>query len=47
MRHEPVTQRLSSSQGGHSVIKNMGGWLDDLGSGILVGKVYFGVLEKY
>ena len=30
-------------------VKNMGGggWLDSLGSGILVGKRYFGVLQKY
>ena len=26
------------SQGGHSIVKNMGGWLDSFGSGILVGK---------
>ena len=24
-----------------------GGWLDSLGSGILVGKKYFGVLQQY
>ena len=36
------------SQGGHSIVKNTGGgWLDSLGSGILVGKRYFGVLQKY
>ena len=35
------------SQGGHSVVKNTGGWLDSLGPGILVGKRYFGVLQKY
>ena len=33
--------------GGHSIVKNTGGWLDSLGSGILVGKRYFGVLQKY
>ena len=33
--------------GGHSIVKNMGGGnLDSLGSGILVGKRYFGVLQK-
>ena len=35
---------------GHSVVKNTrggGGWLDSLLSGILVGKRYFGVLQKY
>ena len=32
--------------GGHSIIKNTGGWLNSLGSGILVGKRYFGVLQK-
>ena len=35
------------SGGGHSVVKKRGGWLDSLGSGILVGKGYFGVLQKY
>ena len=34
------------AQGGHSMVKNTGGWLDSLGSGILVGKVYFGVLQN-
>ena len=29
------------------MVKNTGGWLDSLGSGILVGKRYFGVLQKY
>ena len=33
--------------GGHSIIKNTGGWLNSLGSAILVGKRYFGVLQKY
>ena len=34
--------------GGHSIVKNTGGgWLDSLGSGILVGKRYLGVLQKY
>ena len=35
--------------GGHSIVKNTegGGWLDSLGSGILVRKRYFGVLQKY
>ena len=33
--------------GGHSIVKNTGGgWLDSLRSGILVGKLYFGVLQK-
>ena len=32
--------------GGHSIVKNTGGWLDSLGSGILVGKRYFGVLQN-
>ena len=30
------------SQEGHSIVKHMGGWLDSLGSGILVGKINFG-----
>ena len=37
------------SQGGHSVVKirgGGGGLLNSLGSGILVGKKYFGVLQK-
>ena len=35
-------------QGGHSGVNNTGGGcLDSLGSGILVGKRYFGVLQKY
>ena len=27
---------------GHSIVKNMGGWLDSLGSGILVEKIFWG-----
>ena len=37
-------------RGDRSIVKNTGGgagWLDSLGSGILVGKRYFGVLQKY
>ena len=33
--------------GGHSRVKNTGRWLDSLGSRILVGKIYFGALQKY
>ena len=36
--------------GEHPIVKNTGGgggWLDGLGSGILVGKRYFGALQKY
>ena len=34
--------------GGQSIVKNTGsGWLDILGSEILVGKIYFGVLQIY
>ena len=29
---------VSQSQGGHSTVKIRGGWLDSLGSEILVGK---------
>ena len=36
-----------NTPGGHSVVKNMGPWLDSLGSEILAGKIYFGVLQKY
>ena len=36
-----------SARGGeHSIVKNMGGRLNSLQSGILVGKRYFGVLQK-
>ena len=42
------TDALCRPQGEHSIAKNTwGGWLDSLGSGILVGKRYFGVLQKY
>ena len=34
------------SPGGHSIVKNTGGWFDSLGSGILVGKDILG-LQKY
>ena len=30
------------SPGGHSIVKNTGGWLDSLGSGILVEKIFRG-----
>ena len=33
------------SPGGHSIV--IVGWFDTLGSGILVGKRYFGALQKY
>ena len=35
--------------GGGSIVKEYerGGWLDSLESGILVGKRYFGILQKY
>ena len=29
-----------------SIGKNTGGWLDSLGSRVLVGKIYFEVLKK-
>ena len=39
---------IKMPQGGHSIVKNTGGgWLDSLGSVILAGKRYFGVLQKY
>ena len=37
---------MTRPQGGHSIVKNTGCWLDSLGCGILVGKRYFGVLKK-
>ena len=33
-------------RGGHSIVKNMGGWLDSLGSGILVGKDILGFFKN-
>ena len=42
------TAHAAENPGGHSVVKNTGGgWLNSLGSGILVGNRYFGVLQKY
>ena len=39
---------LSQGGGGTLQLKiRGGGWLDSLASGILVGKRYFGVLQKY
>ena len=36
-----------SRPGGHSIVTNTGGgWLDSLGSAILVGKRYFRVLHR-
>ena len=41
-------QTGAKSQEGHSIVKNTGGgeWLDSLGSGILVGKINFGVYKN-
>ena len=37
----------ASDQGGHSIVKKMGGgWLDSLGSGILVGKDILGFFKN-
>ena len=33
-------------QGGHSTVKNTGGWLDSLGSEILVGKDILGFFKN-
>ena len=44
---DPISAIPWSPGGGDSVVNNRGGWLDSLGSGILVGKRYFGVLQKY
>ena len=33
-------------KGGTLKLKIWGGWLNSLGSGILVGKTYFGVFQK-
>ena len=32
--------------GGHSLVKNTGGWLDSLGSGILFGKGILGFFKN-
>ena len=32
--------------GGHSIVNNTGGWLDSLGSGILVGKDILGFFKN-
>ena len=44
----PMLKNIQKQRpGGHSMVKNTGGgWLDSLGSGILVGKRYFGVLKN-
>ena len=34
------------AQGGHSIVENTGGWLDSLGSGILVGKDILGFFKN-
>ena len=34
------------AQGGHSIVKNTGGWLDSLGSWILVGKDILGFYKN-
>ena len=38
--------KSTSPEGGYFIGKNTGGWLDSLGSRILVGKIYFGVFKK-
>ena len=42
-----VLALIQPGGGGHFIVKNTGGLLDGLGSAILVGKIYFGVLQKY
>ena len=43
----PMTRSWTfKTPGGHFTAKNTGAWLNSLGSGILVGKIYFGVLQK-
>ena len=41
-----VVTGCTQGGGGHFTVNNAGGWLDSLGSGILVWKIYFGVLQN-
>ena len=42
-----VIHHAEQPRGGHSIVKNMGGgWLDSLGSGILVGKDILGFYKN-
>ena len=41
-----IKSRHSAQGGGHSIVKNTEGWLDNLESGILVGKRYFGFFKN-
>ena len=41
-----AVQKSHFYPGGHSTIKNMGGWLDSLGSEILVGKDILGFFKN-
>ena len=43
----PMFGHMKAQGGGHSIVKNMGSWLDSSRSGILVGKRYFWILQKY
>ena len=42
MKTVAQNQMIFPSPGGHSIAKNTGGWLDSLGSGILVEKIFWG-----
>ena len=39
-------KHIKDPQGGHSIVKNTGGWLNSLGSGILVGKDILGFFKN-
>ena len=41
-----IFRKVSTQGGGHFIVKNTGGWLDSLGSGILVGKDILGFYKN-
>ena len=42
---DPSLNRVNPG-GGHSIVKNTGGWLDNLGSGIWLGKDILGFFKN-
>ena len=44
--HQSLAFWRPTVPGGHSIVKNTGGWLDSLGSGILVGKDILGFYKN-
>ena len=41
-----ISFAFPTPRGGHSIVKNTGGWLNSLGSGILVGKDILGFFKN-